>query len=120
MEVIFSAQRLKTARKRITKSMDVLELKPGTEARVYRENSKSWEGPFKLVSYDGNKTVHVDTGKGPVPFSMSTVALFRRESEDYTAPSNKVVRVGRKIRVYWPLDDKYYNGTIASHDEETG
>ena len=28
------------------------------------------------------------------------------------------VRLGDRIRVWWPLDKEFYNGTVASYDEE--
>ena len=54
--------------------------KEGDQVLVYREASKSWEGPFPVHSYNGLKTVHIEVPEGSTkritPFSTGSVKLF--------------------------------------------
>ncbi len=61
-EIIVARQRLEVASKTRTKSMEILDIPPGSEVLVYRERLKRWTGPFILKSHDDRKTAFVDTG----------------------------------------------------------
>ena len=76
MEVTVAEQRLKIASKPRTKEMTVFTITPGTDELVHREKSEQWEGPFKLISYDGYKTPKVRMGKEVKPFSVTAVKEY--------------------------------------------
>ena len=59
----------------------------------------------------------MDTGKGPVPFSITAVKQYRTEemtSKDFDPPDSSKIAIGDRIEVYWPMDRKFYSGTISS------
>ena len=123
MEVRVAEQRLKLASKLRTKERTMFNIMPGTDVLVYREKSKQWESPFKLISYDGYKTAKVRMGKEVEPFSVTAVKEYLKETEQLGTTGETTgeedLGEGSRIEVYWPLDYKYYPGTIAKYDKES-
>lgn len=83
----------------------------GSKVLVYRTKNNSWEGPFTLLNIEG-ETCSVQCSDGPKTFRSTVVKLFKENNE-------KSPKVGMKIRVYWPADKKFYQGTISKFKENS-
>ena len=76
--------------------MGVFDIPVGSAVRVYRERKICWEGPFKLLGYNGYKTAFVETENGTVPFSISAVRPFLNErsvKQNPTDPEQSVTQL---------------------------
>ena len=75
------------------------------------------------MSYDGRKTAFVDTIKGPVPFCVTAVKQYltgEMTSQGLDPPDSSKIAVVDRIEVYWPMDVKFYSGTISSSHCSSG
>jgi hypothetical protein len=58
---------------------DLTSLVFGTPVRVYREGTKTWEGPFKFISVDGD-TVCVEVPSGRRIFRSNVVKIAEKQN----------------------------------------
>lgn len=82
MEVIVCQQRLKLAEQPRTKAMDAFNVPPDSEALMYLEKKRSWEGPYELIKYDNYKTVWVNVDGYIKPYSIASVKPYLTEDRE--------------------------------------
>jgi len=97
MLTITAQRRVSEALKRRLPKRDWFEGQEGDSVLVYREDSKKWEGPFIVHSYDGRKTVFVEivdsSGRRRIaPFSVISVKLHKDQSSaDETSKTRDII-----------------------------
>ena len=105
----------------------------GAHVKAFRERDETWHGPFVVTNVHRNSVTLRAPNGNTTSCELARVALCvpqigpenvadieaamqrsRRRALNTSMPSS-----GDKIKVFWPLDSKYYHGTV-SHIDESG